>query len=141
MKTFSARCALFALTASLTRAANYKSPWTAGSLTNGDKSLTAAGYTDWSLEGEGETQKMKQELVQTLTWGEEADELEMGEMVQVYIIQPNAEGTAISCFLSYIWMIPSGSYSFPNYHYLNRSTSTIPDIPQDMDVKEWLYTS
>ena len=93
MKSFSARCALLALTASLTNAANYKSNWTTGSLTNGAKSLTAAGYTDWSLEGEGETQKMKQDLVQTLTWGEEADELEVGEKVQVYNIQPNAEGT------------------------------------------------
>ena len=141
MKSFSARCALFALTASLTRAANYKSPWTAGSLTNGAKSLTAAGYTDWSLEGEGETQKMKQELVQTLTWGEEADELEVGEMVQVYNIQPNAEGTAISCSIWHVYKLQDGSYTFANFIYLNRSTSTIPDIPQDTDVVAWLDAS
>ena len=85
MKPFSTCCALLAVAASA--ATDYKKSYTGGKLTNGDKSVTAAFYTDWSLEGTGENQKIKQEMVQTLTWGEEANKLEVGEELQVYSIQ------------------------------------------------------
>jgi len=85
MRSFSLACALVAVTG-LASETSDKSPWTGGTLANGAKSLTSGGYTDWTLEGEGENQKMRQELVQTLTFVKETDALELGERLQVYNI-------------------------------------------------------
>lgn len=117
MRSFSLICALAAVSATPTFAAPTSEnmlAWTGGPLENAGKSLTAAGYTDWTLEGEGENQQMKQELVQTLTWDTETDELEVGELLQVYNIQPNADGDRISCSIWRFEKLPTGAYNIVN---------------------------
>ena len=74
------------LAASASAATSYKSPWTGGSVTLDGKTVTSAGYTDWKLEGEGSNQTMRQELVQTLTFGKDTEALEEQEVLQVYNI-------------------------------------------------------
>ena len=87
MRNFSLASALIAVTGLASETAkDHKFAWTNGSLANGDKSVTAAGYTNWKLEGEGENQKMRRELVQTLTFDEGNLALEEGEQLQVYHI-------------------------------------------------------
>ena len=55
MRNFSLASALIAVTGLASETAkDHKFAWTNGSLANGDKSVTAAGYTNWELEGEGE---------------------------------------------------------------------------------------
>ena len=83
MKSFSASCVLLAVAVSADGHANKKS-YTGGVLTNGDKSVTAASYTNWKLEGTGESQTMTQWMVQTLTWGKADEVLSAGDELQVY---------------------------------------------------------
>ena len=89
MKPFSLSCVLLAVAASADDHANKKS-YTGGSLTNGAKTVKAASYTNWKIKGTGDSQTMTQWMVQTLTWGKDAETLETGEELQVYNVWQGA---------------------------------------------------
>ena len=88
MKTFSLSCVLLAVAASAAEDHDHdhdhKKSYTGVELINGDKSLISASYTDWKIEGTGDSQTMTQWMVLTATWGKDTETLETGEEVQVY---------------------------------------------------------
>ena len=109
MKSFSASCALLAVAVSADGHANKKS-YTGGEVTNGDKKVQAAAYTNWALEGTGESQTMTQWMVQTLTWGKADEVLSAGDELQVYTAWQSAtDKTAITVDLWKFSKLTNGS--------------------------------
>ena len=138
MRNFSLASALIAVTGLASETAkDHKFAWTNGSLANGDKSVTAAGYTNWKLEGEGENQKMRQEFVQTLTFDDESDVLEAGEILQVYSIQPSFGGDIIMCDVWQFQLLLT-TYNNVFQHWQNTDVAAgVPDIPADTYIIDW----